>query len=209
MLNRDTLNAAASIVSAVRADVIANVVETANTLGGRAKHQLTVTFKPSEVYTVSSTEHLIAAIEAVTKEGGRALSQTGIEVAALFMAATIEQQGQRGKPNSKVELEYVGRTRKVAVKVIPETLDLKAASNKPAKAPKPATLPLGVDMDTKPRTPRAPKADAKPATTKAPRTPKAAPKADAKPINPNKGTKVPAKPRTPKADAKKPAAPKA
>jgi len=201
MLNRDTLNAAASIVAAVRADVIANVVETANTLGGRAKHQLVVTFKANEVYTVSNVDHLIAAIDAVNKEGGRTLSATGIDAGALFMAAKIEQQGVRGKPATNVELEFVGRTRKVAVKAAADTIDLKASGTKP-RTPKPAAdvKPAADDKkpaDKKPRTPRTPKADAgdkKPADKK-PRTPRT-PKADA-------GDKKPGtKPRTPKADTK-------
>ena len=187
MLNRDTLNAAASIVAAVRADVIANVVETANTLGGRAKHQLVVTFKANEVYTVSNVDHLIAAIDAVNKEGGRALSATGIDAGALFMAAKIEQQGVRGKPAINVELEFVGRTRKVAVKAAADTIDLKASGTKP-RTPKPAAdvKPAADDKkpaDKKPRTPRTPKpaADVKPAADdKKPGT-KRAPKADAKP----------------------------
>ena len=203
MLNRDTLNAAASIVAAVRADVIANVVETANTLGGRAKHQLVVTFKANEVYTVSNVDHLIAAIDAVNKEGGRALSATGIDAGALFMAAKIEQQGVRGKPATNVELEFVGRTRKVAVKAAADTIDLKASGTKP-RTPKPAadvkTDAAGdkKPADKKPRTPRTPKADAaKPAAApaadgKKPST-KRTPKADNKPST---------KPRTPKADNK-------
>lgn len=176
MLNRDTLNAAASIVAAVRADVIANVVETANTLGGRAKHQLVVTFKANEVYTVSNVDHLIAAIDAVNKEGGRALSVTGIDAGSLFMAAKIEQQGLRGKPATHVELEFVGRTRKVAVKAAAGTIDLKDADAKPrtkrtpkADAVKPAAAPAADGK--KPSTKRAPKADSNPGTK--PRTPKA------------------------------------